>query len=973
MNKNVVMLSAALVLLLSCSREVDHVIQPGETITFTAGWEGIDDTRTILQPDGTSVWWESSAQINIFFGDKASGRFTSTNSQAQAIVDFTGSLPIVVGSVETDNPAHAYWAVYPYDSTNTCDGESVTLAIPSTQTAVEETFSNKMFPSIATSTNFYLAFYNVCGGVRFSVANEGISSVTFKANNGESLVGKVQVGFDGAPIIKKVTEGSTEITVNAPSEGFIPGKEYFAVILPQTLSKGVTLTFKKANGTVASTSIDNAITVNRSRFGTMTEKDKGLKFEGSVEVDSVELDLTSVTLRVGETTTLIATIKPEDATDKTLKWTSSNENVATVDNHGKVTAVLEGNTVISATAGDITASCSIVVTPAGFMPNENYLSFTGLDAESSISHNASSDSYHTSIEYSYDAVNWYPWDKSLTISLVKGSQIFVRGNKIVSFKMTGEIAASGNFMSLLYSDDFADKYSFEGYSGSLSPVFKGCKSLVEAPELPATVLHKDCYREMFSGTGLTKAPALPATTLTESCYQGMFYGCSSLTTAPELPATTLIERCYSEMFRGCSSLETAPSLPATTLAQGCYSGMFYGCESLTAAPELPATTLAISCYYDMFRSCKSLTEAPKLPATTLTYGCYSGMFLGCESLTAAPELPATTLAESCYSGMFAYCNALTVAPKLPATTLAESCYSGMFSYSDALTEAPELPATTLAKSCYSQMFCDCDALTVAPMLPATTLAESCYSGMFDYCKSLIAAPKLQATTLAKGCYGGMFRSCESLTTVPELPATILADGCYEQMFSGCSSLTATPELPAMTLASRCYWSMFSSCSSLTTVPSILPATTLSDACYEKMFYNCGVLTTAPELPATSMAPSCYSEMFRACNSLEIAPNLPGTTLAENCYLRMFSDCTNLSRAPELLAATLVKDCYCEMFARCEKISYLKMLALNIPNKSFLSGYLYRTATTGTFVKHASASWTEDGIIPSGWTVLTATE
>ena len=277
MNKHVILLSAAVVLLLSCSREADHnLIQPGETITFTAAWAGSEDTRTILQADGTSVWWEPEAQINVFFSDKASGKFTSTNSQAQSIVDFQGSLPIVVGSVETENPPHAYWAVYPYDAANTCDGESVTLTVPSTQTAVEGTFANKMFPSIATSANFYLAFYNICGGVRFSVANEGIASVTFKANNGESLAGKVKVGFDGVPIVKSVVEGTSEVVVNAPEGGFVPGKYYFTALLPQTLTKGVSLTFKKADGKVATTSLDNSITINRSRFGKVDEKDKGL-------------------------------------------------------------------------------------------------------------------------------------------------------------------------------------------------------------------------------------------------------------------------------------------------------------------------------------------------------------------------------------------------------------------------------------------------------------------------------------------------------------------------------------------------------------------------------------------------------------------------------------------------------------------------------------------------------------------------
>ena len=279
MNKCVILLSAAALLVLSCTRESDQVIQPGETITFTASWAGVDETRTILQSDGTSVWWDAAEQINVFFSDKASGKFTSTNSQPQALVDFQGSLPIVVGSMETDNPAHAYWSVYPYNAANTCDGESVTLTVPSTQTATEGSFADKMFPSIATSTNFYLVFYNVCGGVRFTVANEGIASITFKANNGESLAGKVKVGFDGVPVVKSVIEGASEVVVNAPTNGFVPGEYYFATLLPQTLSKGVSLTFKKTDGKVASTSLDNSITINRSRFGKMEKKDKGLEFK----------------------------------------------------------------------------------------------------------------------------------------------------------------------------------------------------------------------------------------------------------------------------------------------------------------------------------------------------------------------------------------------------------------------------------------------------------------------------------------------------------------------------------------------------------------------------------------------------------------------------------------------------------------------------------------------------------------------
>ena len=191
MNKSVVILSIAVALLLSCTRESGYdALQSGKTMTFTAEWAGEEDTRTVLWDDGTSIWWMPREEINVFFGNKASGIFTSTNDDVKKIVDFRGSLSIIVGSVETDNPSHAYWAVYPYNSTNQCDGESVILTVPSSQSTNLYSFADKLFPAIATSTNFHLAFYNVCGGVRFSVSNSGITSVTFKSNIDVPLAGK---------------------------------------------------------------------------------------------------------------------------------------------------------------------------------------------------------------------------------------------------------------------------------------------------------------------------------------------------------------------------------------------------------------------------------------------------------------------------------------------------------------------------------------------------------------------------------------------------------------------------------------------------------------------------------------------------------------------------------------------------------------------------------------------------------------
>lgn len=82
-----------------------------------------------------------------------------------------------------------------------------------------------------------------------------------------------------------------------------------------------------------------------------------------VAVTSVELSDTTATITVGGTKTLTATVKPDNATDKTVTWTSSDETVATVAN-GVVAAVKVGEATITAKAGDKTATCAVTVSEA---------------------------------------------------------------------------------------------------------------------------------------------------------------------------------------------------------------------------------------------------------------------------------------------------------------------------------------------------------------------------------------------------------------------------------------------------------------------------------------------------------------------------------------------------------------------------------------------------------------------------------
>lgn len=80
-------------------------------------------------------------------------------------------------------------------------------------------------------------------------------------------------------------------------------------------------------------------------------------------ITSISLNKTTDSLAVGGKDTLIATITPTDAPNKTITWTSSNNAVATVSNTGAVTAISQGSATITATTedGNKTASCTVTV------------------------------------------------------------------------------------------------------------------------------------------------------------------------------------------------------------------------------------------------------------------------------------------------------------------------------------------------------------------------------------------------------------------------------------------------------------------------------------------------------------------------------------------------------------------------------------------------------------------------------------
>ena len=85
------------------------------------------------------------------------------------------------------------------------------------------------------------------------------------------------------------------------------------------------------------------------------------EYDRSIKVSSITLSKTELSISVGDAIDLIATILPDNATDKTVIWTSSSPNVIKVEK-GKITAIAKGSAIITATAGGLSATCSVEVT-----------------------------------------------------------------------------------------------------------------------------------------------------------------------------------------------------------------------------------------------------------------------------------------------------------------------------------------------------------------------------------------------------------------------------------------------------------------------------------------------------------------------------------------------------------------------------------------------------------------------------------
>ena len=293
-----------------------------------------------------------------------------SNIQNYAFTDCDGLINVFIPSSVTNigNGAFA-----------DCDGLS-SIVIPSSVITIgSNTFSN-------------------CDGLTSIVIPNSVKTIAGSAFQGCSMLNKLVVGngvgiigvsaFEGCEKLKTVINFSNlDIVKGATTHGYVA---YYADIvvtdglalnqttLELTTGESAILTAIVASGdnnaVTWSSSNEDIATVNNGEVtalaaGTTTITAKTGDYEATcvvtvtqkfITVSNITLSHTEVALTEGETLTLKATVSPDDATDKTVTWSSSDESVATIID-GVVTALAAGTATITAKAGDYEATCVVTV------------------------------------------------------------------------------------------------------------------------------------------------------------------------------------------------------------------------------------------------------------------------------------------------------------------------------------------------------------------------------------------------------------------------------------------------------------------------------------------------------------------------------------------------------------------------------------------------------------------------------------
>lgn len=374
------------------------VIDPNSNITFKISKAFVFDTKHILTEDivryfipELSFWSdvapyeiEKTTAVNI-----SSVSFDIIDSGVNGSIDITFDGDIADGTMLLYSGHPEYLLSNSVPSGDYAKEETCALASSgATRNILEKIFINgkkvgdywaDLSGAEAKSSRFQM-----------HILGKNVLSIRSNVTNGFGETDNIEITFkagftffSGAYIDEDVT-----LRYDGTQQGFVPSSVSISAEKTQLTvgeSAAVTLTVSPSfmNGTPVFTSSDETV----AKVEAVTDEESGvtsyilkalkggtvkitatldgvvsneIEITVNVPATGITLDKSSAEMKVGDELTLTATVQPEGSTDEVV-WTSSDENIATVEN-GKVVAKKAGTVTITAKAGDKTATCSITVT-----------------------------------------------------------------------------------------------------------------------------------------------------------------------------------------------------------------------------------------------------------------------------------------------------------------------------------------------------------------------------------------------------------------------------------------------------------------------------------------------------------------------------------------------------------------------------------------------------------------------------------
>lgn len=203
---------------------------------FTAGIQ----TKTTLIENTNSVNWSDGDAISIFSSSdvETNAKFESSEISA-SMAKFSGTI----------KEGDTYYAIYPYNTSYTLNGNRMTGTLQETQTAANGSFADKCNPAFARTESSDLSFTNLCGLLRVNipVLSSPVTKITLSGNNGEVLAGTYTLDVDAdTPVMTMGENGSDVIYLEGE---FQAGNNYYFVVPPVSFTMGYKFTFHMGDKT----------------------------------------------------------------------------------------------------------------------------------------------------------------------------------------------------------------------------------------------------------------------------------------------------------------------------------------------------------------------------------------------------------------------------------------------------------------------------------------------------------------------------------------------------------------------------------------------------------------------------------------------------------------------------------------------------------------------------------------------------